>query len=645
MRRRRRVVRRRRRGQVCGFDTARPIDYTNFVTETKFVPRLSTRTRTRTRTIQAWPALAGSEQAWAPTSTPSSPLPLDTAELPHCGETIGGHCVLRVLLGEGAFGRVFAAEDEQTGQQVALKVVGLRRYPREYAEHELRALASIAHPNVVQLNEHGVETSAREPYLWYTMPLYKGSDLAALLESEGSLPLRRAHAVFSRIAGGVCEMHALGLRHQDIKPDNVYLATMAGVADHHPVLLDLGGAARENASRPLVATFPFAAPEQTEALIGGWLGEEHPALTEQVDVYGLAATLLFSLIGPEFTGHDIGQNDSTGDVSRPALVDLRARLQVIHATRARKPVPDLALPYLTGAARERLNGAFRRWLSLDPESRPSARGFVEELSVLLEWDAEVLRERALRELRRKLFGVAGGLSLAAGVGGLVGYQWHKRTMVEANRATHAAIVKADEASSELEQAGTNLDKIIADPSLGAVEKARKIAEIVTSLEAQTARLVAVNAELRRGHAAAESQARLRAQQEKAAFEGALAKMQVERDTALQEKSLAQTAVWKAEAERDQARTEQAAEGKARANAERELTKSQQDKAVAENARLRAEEERAKLEREKSTADAAQRTAEAERDQAQQSKATEVAAAFAKGVEAGSRARPAPAAIP
>lgn len=102
--------------------------------------------------------------------------------------------MLRKLLGEGAFGRVFAAEHAETGQQVALKVVGLRRYPREYAEHELRALAAIAHPNVVQLNEYGVEAGAAEPYLWYTMPLYRGSDLARTLKTEGSLSLARAHA-------------------------------------------------------------------------------------------------------------------------------------------------------------------------------------------------------------------------------------------------------------------------------------------------------------------------------------------------------------------------------------------------------------------------------------------------------------------
>src|SRR4051812_1569553 len=333
-------------------------------------PQLATRVSTRTRTIQVWPvpevpsttqenerapdsgpvligtssasrgaaatdALAslggaageasaslGAAAGEASASIEGAPasVSFDTAQLPNCGEKVGGRCVLRALLGEGAFGRVFAAEDEETGQQVALKVVGLRRYPREYAEHELRALAAIAHPNVVQLNEHGVETNVAQPYLWYTMPLYQGLDLAALLKSRGNLSLSRAHALFTRIAGGVCEMHRLGLRHQDIKPDNIYLATMAGVTEHHPVLLDLGGAAREDASRPLVATFPFAAPEQSSALIGGLLGEEHTALSDKVDVYALAATLLFSLIGTRFAGHDIAQNDSNAEATPAALL-------------------------------------------------------------------------------------------------------------------------------------------------------------------------------------------------------------------------------------------------------------------------------------------------------------------------------------
>ncbi len=591
------------------------------MTETALIARDGS----RTRTVQAWP-----------------PAPLETAQLPDCGETVGGHCVLRSLLGEGAFGRVFSAEDEGTGQQVALKVVGLRRYPREYAEHELRALAAIAHPNVVQLNEHGVEAGASEPYLWYTMPLYRGLDLAALLSAEGSLSFSRAHAVFTRIAGGVCEMHRLGLRHQDIKPDNIYLATMAGVAEHHPVLLDLGGAAREDAARPLVATLPFAAPEQTEALIGGLLGDQHAPLTGKVDVYALAASLLFSLIGTDLAGHDIGQSETESDMTPAALLELRADLAGIHAARAEQPLPPFALPYVTGAARQTLSEAFSRWLALEPSRRPTAPEFLEELSVLLEWDAEVRRTRAARELRGKLMRVVSGLSLAACVGGFAGYQWHKRTMSVAREATSAALRKANDASSELQRASSNLDTIIGDPSLNPVDKARKIAEVVQSLEAKTAELLAANARLRADEKAAINQARLKAQQERASFDAALAKAAAERDAARADQSTAETAKWKAEAEREQAQNDQAAADGARVKAERERAKAQQDQVVADNARIKAEADRDRLAQDKSAAEAVKQQAEAERDKAQQSKASEVAAAFAKGVEAGSASKAAPA---
>jgi hypothetical protein len=614
------------------------------VTETDFTSRVST----RTRTVQAWPAAeARSAEVSSDSREPSAPLgPLNTAQLPDCGEKVGGHCVLRALLGEGAFGRVFAAEDEETGQQVALKVVGLRRYPREYAEHELRALAAIAHPNVVQLNEHGVEASASEPYLWYTMPLYRGSDLAATLKAQGSLSLARAHAVFTRIAGGVCEMHNLGLRHQDIKPDNIYLANMAGVADHHPVLLDLGGAAREHTSRPLVATFPFAAPEQCEALIGGLLGDHHPPVTEKVDVYALAGTLLFALIGAKFAGHDIAQSDTGSSAAPAALLDLRSALAAVHAARAEHPLPLGALPYVTGATRERLSAAFRRWLAIDPLHRPSARAFVEELDVLLEWDAEVARQQAKRELRGTLLGVAGGLTLAACVGGLIGYQWHKRTMGAAKQATSAALRKADQVSDELNQASSNLDKIVADPALGPVEKARKITEVVESLEAQTASLVAANAQLQRDEKAAAAQARSRAQQERATFDAAIAKAQTELDTAHSDQALAETARWKAEAERDQARNDQTTAESARAKAEQDKAKAEQDRASADAARIKAEGDRDQLQQQKTASDAAKQQAEAERDRALQAKAAEISAAFAKGVEAGAAHNaPAPAPAP
>jgi len=596
------------------------------VTEPEHVTHLRTRSRPgaapeEVRTIQVWPPeaqpsrAANRHESRSLTEAWPAQEPCGAAELPNCGETVGGHCVLRTLLGEGAFGRVFAAEDEETGQQVALKVVSLRRYPREYAEHELRVLAAIAHPNVVQLNEHGVEANAAEPYLWYTMPLYKGEDLARSLEKNGQLSLARAHAVFTRISGGVCEMHALGLRHQDIKPDNIYLATMPGVVESHPVLLDLGGAAREDANRPLVATFPFAAPEQTEALIGGLLGEDHPPLSGKVDVYALGATLLFSLIGRKFWGHDIAQRDTDNEVSPANLRRLRETLSVVHALRAQEPLPDGALTEVSGRERERLSAAFTRWLSLDPSARPSAPAFLAELAVLLEWDAELARRKTARHLRRTVLHVAGALSLAASVGGFAGYQSHKRTMGEAQRATSRALQKADRAVLELDRASTNLDTIARDPQLGAVEKAQKITALVGALETRAEELAEANGQLEDKLKAAVEQARLHAQDERATFTAALSKAEAERDAARSNEAISEAARWKAEAARDQAHTDQSAADRARLSADRERFEAQQEKAAAEVARAQAEAERVRAEQRANVADEARRKAEAERDQA------------------------------
>jgi len=581
-----------------------------------------------------------------PTPTPPPLSAVDTAQLPEVGETVGGHCVLRKLLGEGAFGRVFAAEQSETGQQVALKVVGLRRYPREYAEHELRALAAIAHPHVVQLNEHGVEADAAEPYLWYTMPLYRGSDLARVLKSDGNLSLARAHALFTRIAGGVCELHRAGLRHQDIKPDNIYLATMAGVAEHHPVLLDLGGAARKDSARPLVATFPFAAPEQTEALIGGLLGDRLPPVTEKVDVYALASTLLFSLIGAEMAGHDIGQSDDDGEATPAALVRLRAQLETIHLLRAEEPIPKGSLPHVRGAVRERLQGAFKHWLAPKPEARASSTEFLDELSVLLEWGVEEAKASAARELRQKLIAVTLGLTCAVALGGLAGYEWHERTMGEANRATSEALKKADDAATELDRASSNLDKIVADPSLGAVDKAKKIAEVVQSLEAQTSSLAAANAQLKADAKRAADVARARVQQVKEAADAEIAKANQARDLAEQDKALSDSASIQAQAERNQARNDKAVAEAARQAAERDRDKAQQDRVAAEAARAKAEQDRDQALQEKNAAEAAKQKAEAERDKAQQDKSAAEAAAFMRGVAARITSAPsAPAPAP
>jgi len=209
--------------------------------------------------------------------------------LPVVGDVVDDTYRLVSRLGEGMFGRVYVAERTDVPEhRVALKVINRVIYAGRNVERELVMLAAATHPNIVELKDHGMT----DEYVWLTMPLYDGETLAERLE-RGTLELREAYEIFLPIARGVEALHARNLRHQDIKPENIYLANFAGQA--HPVLLDLGVAVEKNADF-VAGTALYSAPEQIEAL-GGVARDGD--LSEKVDTYCLATTLLYSLVGEE----------------------------------------------------------------------------------------------------------------------------------------------------------------------------------------------------------------------------------------------------------------------------------------------------------------------------------------------------------
>src|SRR5262245_5114674 len=155
-------------------------------------------------------------------------------KLPKEGDIVGNHYKLVRKLGEGMFGRVYVAERTDVPEhRVALKALNRAVYAGRNVERELVMLAAATHPNIVELKDHGMTGD----YVWLTMPLYNGETLADRLK-RGPLGLREAYEIFLPIARGVAALHTRGLRHQDIKPENIYLAEFAGQL--HPVVLDLG---------------------------------------------------------------------------------------------------------------------------------------------------------------------------------------------------------------------------------------------------------------------------------------------------------------------------------------------------------------------------------------------------------------------
>src|SRR5919202_1053570 len=106
------------------------------------------------------------------------------------GTQLGPYAIER-LLGRGGMGEVYLATQERPHRPVALKLLAPAladdRAFRERFVRESELAASLDHPNVVPIYEAG-EIEGR---LFLAMRYVRGTDLASLLEAEGSVSVDR----------------------------------------------------------------------------------------------------------------------------------------------------------------------------------------------------------------------------------------------------------------------------------------------------------------------------------------------------------------------------------------------------------------------------------------------------------------------
>lgn len=287
------------------------------------------------------------------------------------GEVVGERYEIESYLGSGAFADVYRARDREVPDHVvALK---MRRVPSEHedsrsaARRELQLIASVFHPSVVQLKDHGWHDGR----LWFVMPYYRGDTLAARLR-RGPLSREEARTIFEPLANALAAMHRSGVRHQDIKPENIFLAELdpgeSGEATILPVLLDLGVAVRD-AEAVLAGTPCYFAPEVAARFAGI---PDPPALSDRSDVFSLALALR-NAIEPETMEDIVG-----GSVD--AFIARRAR---------RAPAPPSSKPLSF------LRQSFERWLSLRPDDRPTAEELARELRILTQPEERRARRSAV----------------------------------------------------------------------------------------------------------------------------------------------------------------------------------------------------------------------------------------------------------
>ncbi|HYN70537.1 MAG TPA: serine/threonine-protein kinase [Candidatus Eisenbacteria bacterium] len=277
--------------------------------------------------------------------------------MPRIGEVLADRYRIEGVLGAGGMAAVYRATDLRLAREVAVKVLApnLAADPLFAArfDREARALAAVAHPNIVAVFdvEPGDSATGHEPF--YVMELCNGGTLGDRLESHGPLQPAELVPIVEAVAEGLTALHDRGLVHRDVKPHNILFQ------DDRAKLGDFGLARSERAmeTTPLtvpgatVGTLPYLAPE----LLAG------NAPTPASDVYALGVTIFQALTGrypkPAGSMHDVFE----------------------HRHRAPSTVSSI-VPALEQAFDAPIGGA----LAEDPAERPSAVALADSLDAALD---------------------------------------------------------------------------------------------------------------------------------------------------------------------------------------------------------------------------------------------------------------------
>ena len=220
------------------------------------------------------------------------------------GYQLDNYCILRVLA-SGGFSFVYLAHDEnespvaikeylpaslalRSGEHAAPSVpeenLAIYRYGMKCFFEEGRALAGLAHPNLVRV----LNFFRANETVYMVMRYERGRTLQEHIQAHrGALRESWVRQVFSALLKGLREVHTSKLLHLDIKPANIYVRN-----DGTPLLIDFGAARQtltaEGTKLPPMYTPGYASPEhhQGREILGPWS-----------DIYSVGASMHACLAG------------------------------------------------------------------------------------------------------------------------------------------------------------------------------------------------------------------------------------------------------------------------------------------------------------------------------------------------------------
>jgi serine/threonine protein kinase len=205
-------------------------------------------------------------------------------------------------IGGGSFAEVFAALDRTLGVVVAVKIL---RAELATSKTHLAAFAAEAaissrmqSPHIVKVLAIAV-TEDNRPCIVYEHLV--GETLAQRIDRDGALTLAMTRDIIAQLARALSRVHALGMVHRDVKPENVFLCE---TPNGRPLvkLIDFGIAMRDRAPRTEglgdAGTPAYVAPEMLGAA----------KVDRRSDVYALGAVAFECLTGVEMvSGTSVGE--------------------------------------------------------------------------------------------------------------------------------------------------------------------------------------------------------------------------------------------------------------------------------------------------------------------------------------------------
>jgi eukaryotic-like serine/threonine-protein kinase len=204
-----------------------------------------------------------------------------------------GSYEITTQIGAGGMGEVYKAIDSRLGRAVAVKVLpqklatdpdAMKRFRRE-----ARAVAALSHPNIVAIHDFGEQDSV----LYVVLEYLEGETLHELLR-KGTGGWRAGVEWVAAVAETIAEVHAKGIVHQDLKPDNVFITSQGTLK-----VLDFGvassfGPSDEGRTQTAltdagvaVGTIGYMSPERVRG----------QASTAASDIFSLGCILYEALMG------------------------------------------------------------------------------------------------------------------------------------------------------------------------------------------------------------------------------------------------------------------------------------------------------------------------------------------------------------